>query len=640
MRIFTQRRRRGLLAAVAALGLAGPAQAQYAPYNGGQSPYGVTPQYGATTQYGAATPNYAVQQQRPAAYGAAQQQSYSAYVPQQQAPAQPTTPQYAAQGAYQGYAGAQYGYQPQTPAYGPNYAAPRVAMNYQGGGTVPGPEALPTTPETVPAGPVQNGGSYVPTPAQTGSYVPAPTPAVENYGYGGGAVGGYETYSGAGAAGCATGNCNTGYGGYGAACAAPYGACDSYSSYGGMSGVLSKHAGCGYWFGGAYGLFMDRDESYKYPLVFAVADGAPNGYYPPSSAIVLRSRDAEVGYQPGVEVRFGRTFGCAPVNPCDPCGCGACMPKWGLEGVYWTLFEEDDEALYVDQATLRTYSMMPMSGLETNMTGTYRPVNEYFDYAPPVVDPSPAPVVTVTLARVRNSFEFQNVELNLLRLSVCGGGVNPAAYTCDYGASCGGCATGGMGACDPCATGCAPCAPRGSRFSCTGVCGFRWMQLDEDWLYGINFTGATTGFLNYRANTENNLFGAQIGCNGMYRIGCKWGLHVNSAVGLFGNDIDVRQYMESPTNNTRFIGTGENFDVRAYKTDVSMLGELRLGASYQATCHCRLYGGWRALGITGLALATDQAPTQFIDAAQLRNYVNSNGSMILHGLQAGVEWNY
>jgi hypothetical protein len=639
MRIITQRRRRALLAAsaaLAALGLASPAAAQYAPYNGGQSPYGITPQYGAAApqQYGAASPSYGMQQQRPAAYGAGQP-TYAPYA-QQQPTAPPATPQYAAQGAYQGYT-APYGAGVPTPNYGPNYAAPRVAMNYQAAGTTPTPEALPTTPEAVPPGPVQNGG---------GAYVPQPTPAVDTLGYGGGSTG-YESYPAAGAAGCATGNCNTGYGyggygGYGAPCnTAPYGACDTYSSYGGgMSGVLSKHAGCGYWFGGVYGLLMDRDEANKYPLVFAVADGAANGYYPPSSAIVLRTRDADIGYQPGVEVRFGRTFGCAPINPCDPCGCGACMPKWGLEGVYWTIFEEDDQAFYVDQATLRTYSMMPMAGLETNMSGVYRPVNEYFDYAPPVVDPPPVPVVNVTLARVRSSFEVQNVEVNLLRLSVCGGGVNPAAYTCDYGASCGGCATGGMGACDPCATGCAPCAPRGSRFSCTGVCGFRWLQLEEDFLYGIDFTGATTGFLNYRALTENNLFGAQIGCNGMYRIGCKWGLHVNSAVGLYGNDVDVRQYMESPTNNTRFIATGENFDVRAYKTDVAMLGELRLGASYQATCHCRLYGGWRAIGITGVALATDQAPNQFIDAAQLANYVNSNGSMILHGLQAGVEWNY
>jgi hypothetical protein len=139
---------------------------------------------------------------------------------------------------------------------------------------------------------------------------------------------------------------------------------------------------------------------------------------------------------------------------------------------------------------------------------------------------------------------------------------------------------------------------------------------------------------------ENNLFGAQIGCNGMYRIGCKCGFHLNSAVGLYGNDVDVHQYFTSPTNLVQYIGTGEDFDVYADKTDVAMIGELRLGASYQYSCHCSLYGGWRVIGVTGIALATEQAPATFISAGQLANYVNSNGSMILHGLQAGVQWNY
>ena len=409
-----------------------------------------------------------------------------------------------------------------------------------------------------------------------------------------------------------------------------------------MSGCLSKHAGCGYWFGGVYGLLMDRDDANKYPLVFTSADGAPDGYYPPSSSVVLRTRDVDIGFQPGVEFRLGRTFGCEPVNPCDPCGCSPCMPKWGLEGVYWTIFEDDDDQFYVDQANIRTYSMMPMAGLEYNPGSGYRPVNEYWDYGPPVRTQD----IRITLARVHSSFEVQNVEVNLLRLGVCGCNGGPAYSAASGVGACGGSAGYGCdsGACaDPCATGCNTCALRGPRYSCTGVCGFRWMQFNEDFMYGVDFLNTTTsatGFLNYWSTVENNLFGAQIGCNGMYRIGCKWGFHLASAVGLYGNDIDVRQYMVSPTGQVRFVGTQENFDVRAYKTDVSMLGELRIGASYQATCRCRLYGGWRAIGVTGIALATDQAPTQFLDAAQLSRYVNSNGSMILHGLQAGVEWNY
>ena len=600
---------------------------------------------------------YAAQPQ----YGAAPNQ-YAPYA------AQPTTPQvqpqYAAQGAYQGYAAPNYagrpGYVPQSPIgvqpqvaqnYGP-YTAPHLAMAYQGGSAsspTPTSESLPMTPpaETVAPGPAMQGGAYVPQPT--------PTPAVENYGYGSAAPGGYapgggyESYPGAqGAAGCATGGCNTGYGAsaYGAAPngAAAYGACDTYSTYGGMGGVLGKHGGCGYWFGGAYGLLMDRDNSNKYPLAFTVPTSMPDGYPPTDMNVVMTTRDVDVGFQPGVEFRLGRAFGGGggACGGCDPCSC-ACGPQWGLEGVYWTLFEDDAMVTYISPAApSRTYTMMPMYGLEYNGGAGYNPVNVYWDHGTPSVAANP---YRVTAVRQRSSFEAQNLEINMLRLNICGGGFGAGACSAAYGPSAGGGCDAGYGGCDAggCATGgCPPCAPRGSRYSCTAVCGFRWMQFDEDFMFGVDYLGATSsGILNYNANVENNLFGAQIGCNGMYRIGCKWGLHLNTLVGLYGNDVEVRQYFDSPTGLIRYIGDPTNFfDVNANKTDVSMVSELRVGASYQATCRTRLYGGWRVIGITGIALATDQTPNAFLSDAQMASYVNSNGSMILHGLQAGVEWNY
>jgi hypothetical protein len=643
MRIIMQWRR-GLLAASAALATLGLAvhanaqyPAQYAPYGAGQptqytpaqSPYNTGAQYGAPQNAAGANP-----------YGAAMAQ-------------QPVRPQYAAQGAYQGYAPYQAA-NPSSP-----YTVPHTAMAFQPAMAAPattppptagGPESLPLTApaESVPAGPMQGG-----------AYAPQPTPAAENYGYGAqptpgyGQQGGYESYP---AAGCQTGGCNTGYGAAQGCNATPYGACDTYSTYGSMSGCIGKGAGCGYWFGGAYGLLMDRDNSNKYPLVFAQASMPASSYPTAMPNAVLSTRDADIGFQGGVEFRLGRAFGCGGGNGgCDPCGgcggCGSCGPRWGLEGVYWTLFEDDATDTYVDQATLRTYTMMPFYGLQyDNGSGVYRPMNEYFDYAPPSQVTND---IEIRLARVRSSLQVQNAEVNLLRLNVCGGGGGPATCTANCGpAACGGDCSGGYGSgCgngySVCDAGCGACAPRLPRYSCTGVCGFRWMQFDEDFMFGVDFdnTGGAypapiDGSLNYWSTVQNNLFGAQVGCNGMYRVGCKWGLNIGTLVGVYGNDVDVRQYFVSPTNLVNFIGTGENFDTRASKTDVAMIGELRLGVSYQATCHCRLYGGWRAIGITGIALATEQAPSTFISAAQLSNYVNSNGSMILHGLQTGVEWNY
>ena len=339
--------------------------------------------------------------------------------------------------------------------------------------------------------------------------------------------------------------------------------------------------------------------------------------------VVLTSADVDPGYQGGVEFRLGRTFG----GVADPCSCGPCCPTWGVEGVYWELFEDTESADYMPSMP-RYYSMMPMPGLQYDGGTGWMPVNDYWDYGPPVDGPS---TPRVTYARTSSSFEARNVEVNFLRLNLCG-----CAPMCGPSGGCDGGMGGacGVGGCD---TG--YCAP--NRYNITGVCGVRYLELDDYFMYGVNYVnGGNQGFLNYNATAENKLVGFQFGSNAMYRIGCKWGVHLNSLVGLYGNDIDTHQYFNSPTGMIRYASTGEAFDANASKTDVAMLGELRLGASYQMTCRCRLYGGWRAMGLTGVALATNQAPNQWLTASQGTSYVNSSGSMILHGLQTGVEWNY
>ena len=127
----------------------------------------------------------------------------------------------------------------------------------------------------------------------------------------------------------------------------------------------------------------------------------------------------------------------------------------------------------------------------------------------------------------------------------------------------------------------------------------------------------------------------------MYRIGCKWGLHLNTLVGLYGNDIDVRQYFQSPTGLVRYIGdpakTSTSWPARPTCRCSANCG-LASATRPPATAACTAVGVPSAS--LALALATDQTPNAFLSDAQMANYVNSNGSMILHGLQAGVEWNY
>ena len=98
--------------------------------------------------------------------------------------------------------------------------------------------------------------------------------------------------------------------------------------------------------------------------------------------------------------------------------------------------------------------------------------------------------------------------------------------------------------------------------------------------------------------------------------------------------------MDTAAGNVRLVNNGpEDFNFRYEDDDIALMGELRAGGSYQCTCHCRVYGGYRLFGLSGAALAFDQISAQHISANQIQ-YVDSDGSIFLHGLQAGVEWTY
>jgi len=462
------------------------------------------------------------------------------------------------------------------------------------------------------------------------------------------------------AGGCADGSCNGGYGGgYGGGlgyntfnnCGGGYGCGNGYGGYGCNDGNCGQGSVCrnGRWFGGVYGLAMERARSDWKPLAFSASAPAA-GYYPTDNEVVFTTRAIDTGYQGGAEIRLGYRLGqhCGAgyggygagcdggCTGCDSYGGGSCGcgPQRAVEFVYWGLDEESAESRLWDAAApTRIYGMMDFRGLEYNLGSGYRSVNEPYDYGPPTTDNTGGGArddIMVQHFTARSTFSAQNLELNLLRLPVLCGGCNSG---CASGCDSGGCDSG--------------YGRVGPRFTLSPYAGIRYMRFDEDFMFRTDFAvqsaPVTYGFLSYNVETDNNLVGVQAGCNGVYHLGCRgrWALHGTTVLGIYGNHIRVRQYMNAPAGGVvRYAnGTNENFSVDTTKDEFSMIGEFRLGASYQATCHCRLYSGWRVIGVSGVALAANQIPTSFITPSQL-NYIGTNGSYILHGLQAGVEWNY
>ena len=150
------------------------------------------------------------------------------------------------------------------------------------------------------------------------------------------------------------------------------------------------------------------------------------------------------------------------------------------------------------------------------------------------------------------------------------------------------------------------------------------------------YTG-TNGYLSYNAETENQLVGFQVGGNGCYHLGCcgRFALQCSSSAGIYNNFTQVNQYFASSAGQTYDDGTNTLYNVTTNDNNVAFLGELRVGASYQCTCNCRLYSGYRVFGASGIALATYQ------DISNTDTpYINCSGSIFLHGLQTGIEFIY
>lgn len=264
---------------------------------------------------------------------------------------------------------------------------------------------------------------------------------------------------------------------------------------------------------------------------------------------------------------------------CDECGGG----RQGLEVSYFTVdnlegFASVNQADYPD--TISSTIDFVNGGILINGN----PASDYFDDAEE--------------QRVTRTNEIHNVEINFL---------------CERGL-CGSC----------------------SRV--TWIAGARFLKFDESLIYGsvdAGFNFGDNGGLNEAyldVDAENNLVGAQIGVQVDYCPLGRWNLFATPKIGIYGNDVSTRSRLYDGAGNV-------SFDIAGHKTDFAMLAQLDLGLSYQVSCNLRAFGGYRAIAVTGVALADNQIPF-YIAAADEFADPDTNGSLILHGAFAGLEWSF
>lgn len=620
---------RGFAVGAALVVSAAPATAQFAAVNNYQ-PSAPARQQPAYQQPPQAQYQQPVQYQPPAQYSYQQQPPQAQYQP---TTSQPMTPQSQAAPAYVPSVASTQVYAPRT------YGFPRVAQSNE----LPSPTESVTPPA-------------VPTPAA--AMTPAPSTYHESYAQ---PTQGYATGDGA------RGNWGVDYAsGYNNGAAS----CD----VGCPTEAPACDLGCGYpsaprrqWFAGIYGLYLTRagdepDQPVAYLETNQNAFLAGTDRFPRRGLSTLSTADANDSGIVGAELRFGSTFGC------DPCNC---MQPYAWEVGYWALDTDEGSALLrlpgvvATGTSERVYTLHHFDGLrvdrdcdETVFTST----DLFEDDGNPAGRDSETRILGI---RVRQRFTVQNLELNFWRFGTpcavggcCGGGAC-APSACDTGSgSYGMSGYGGYGACAPCRP------PR--RFFFNGLAGVRYMRIDDDFGMDWQFTSVdSTGtpnrlplierdrfdgirrddnsviFSDFEA--DNELIGFQLGGSMNWLCGCRWNFFADTNFGVYGNNASVTKRVYGGGESDVWFaedGGGEVAQVTGSKTAPAYVAELRTGVGYQLTCNCRLTAAYRFMGIGGLALGAEEYQSTNWANSAYASRIDTNNSIILHGLQTGVECKY
>jgi len=184
---------------------------------------------------------------------------------------------------------------------------------------------------------------------------------------------------------------------------------------------------------------------------------------------------------------------------------------------------------------------------------------------------------------------------------------------------------------------------RSAAFELVG--GFRWFQFDERLAYttagDVAVNPLATETFTYQSQVENNLVGFQLGARNELCLTNKLRGFFGVTAGIFNNNIQTRQNFFDANGEGATLtdgpSTGREYDFSDEKNDVAMIGELDMGVTYQLTQRARARFGYRTFGVAGVALAADQIPVDFRRTDRVQR-ANSNGSLLLHGGYAGMEF--
>ena len=197
--------------------------------------------------------------------------------------------------------------------------------------------------------------------------------------------------------------------------------------------------------------------------------------------------------------------------------------------------------------------------------------------------------------RISRSNDFQNMELNLWQQALQ---VDPSA-----------------------------------RFGMAFFSGFRYFRYRDTFEYGAVQAGAEFADNNvatqswYHIRVHNHLIGWQLGGRFQAYVGQRLRFFAVPRAGVFANAITQQQDLCMVIN------------LHSSKTDVTLLGQIELGAAYQIFDCCSIFASYRAVAVGGLANADDQVARTFTSLPDMAQ-INSSGSLIMSGFNMGLQYQF
>jgi Putative beta barrel porin-7 (BBP7) len=157
------------------------------------------------------------------------------------------------------------------------------------------------------------------------------------------------------------------------------------------------------------------------------------------------------------------------------------------------------------------------------------------------------------------------------------------------------------------------------------LAGLRYMKLEDRFDWNAQDIGAEGDDGRYLINTDNDLFGFQLGGGTSYKAS-RW------SVGLFGKG---GVYLNDALGNTQLTFTDEDLDdsnLRLRENQLSFVGEFKLQGRFHVTPNVSLRGAYELMYLTAVA----QAPAQATFIPEF-SYLNTTGDPFYHGFSFGLE---